>query len=277
MSKGKKKDFVLNFAKTDDNQEIYYEVCGKEKGPIVLFQSGLMGVTQAWEDLIEILQKDYKCILHDNRGFGRSSCPEGKKNYSIERHADDIKNLLDHLQINEPIYLISHSAGCFILSCFASKYPQLTKRIINIAGLISGFSKVGNSDLKSEKDYKKNLELPSQRANFYHNLGLKLEICEEACKWNPEFLSYNADCMILNKDCMKYYSNIQCEVLLINGDKDVFFLPDSENNQPNVKKGKVIFMKDINHFPQWEDPKKTAELIKKNLEVNPLDSLKNFI
>ena len=71
MSKGKKKDFVLNFAKTDDNQEIYYEVCGKEKGPIVLFQSGFMGVTQAWEDLIEILQKDYKCILHDNRGFGR--------------------------------------------------------------------------------------------------------------------------------------------------------------------------------------------------------------
>ena len=30
----KKQEFTLNFAKTDDNQEIYYEVCWKEKESI---------------------------------------------------------------------------------------------------------------------------------------------------------------------------------------------------------------------------------------------------
>jgi hypothetical protein len=32
-------------------------------------------------------------------------------------------------------------------------------------------------------------------------------------------------------------------------------------------------MKDVNHFPQTENPSKTVELIKKNLELNPLKSL----
>jgi pimeloyl-ACP methyl ester carboxylesterase len=275
MSKNKKQEFQLNFAKTNDGQEIYYEVRGKEKGPIVLFQSGYMGVIQAWDDLIKILEKDYKCILHDNRGFGRSSSPDDKKFYSLERHAEDIKNLLDHLQINEPIYLISHSAGCFIVSCFAAKYPQLTKRIINVAGLISGFTKVGNTGLNNENDFKNALLNPSQRADFFKNLGLKLEVAQEACKWSFNVLIHNANCLILNKDCMKYYGDINCEVLLINGDKDIFFVPD--NGQPNVKKGKALFISNVNHFPQYEDSQKTAELIKKNLEVNPLESLKNFL
>ena len=277
MPKNKKEEFSLNFCKTSDNQEIYYEVVGKEKGPTVLFQSGYFGVTEAWDELIEILKKDYKCIVHDNRGFGHSSSPDDKKYYSLERHADDIKELLDHLKINEPIYLISHSAGCFILSTFAVKYPQLTKRIIYISGFISGFVKCADSNLKTDKDFKNALELPSQRANFYKDLGLKLEISQEACKWNLNSLVHNADCMILNKNCMKDYDKISCEVLLINGDKDVFFLKDSENNTPNIQKAKVIFIGGVNHFPQWEEPKKTAELIKKNLDVNPLDSLKNFI
>ena len=75
---------------------------------------------------------------------------------------------------------------------------------------------------------------------------------------------------------MKYYEQINCEVLLINGDKDVFFVPDN-SAQPNVKKGKALFINNVNHFPQYEDTQKTAELIKKNLEVNPLESLKNFL
>ena len=37
MSKNKKQEFQLNFAKTNDGQEIYYEVRGNEKRPIVLF------------------------------------------------------------------------------------------------------------------------------------------------------------------------------------------------------------------------------------------------
>jgi pimeloyl-ACP methyl ester carboxylesterase len=275
MSKNKKQEFQLNFAKTNDGQEIYYEVRGNEKGPIVLFQSGYMGVIQAWDDLIKILEKDYKCILHDNRGYGRSSSPDDKKYYSLERHAEDIKNLLEHLQINEPIYLISHSAGCFIVSCFAAKYPQLTKRIINVSGLITGFVKIGNTGLNNENDFKNALLNPSQRASFFNNLGLKLEIAQEACKWSFNVMIYNANCLILNKDCMKYYGQINCEVLLINGEKDIFFVPD-QNGQPNVKKGKALFINNVNHFPQYEDSKKTAELIKKNLEVNPLDSLKSF-
>ena len=39
---------------------------------------------------------------------------------------------------------------------------------------------------------------------------------------------FNANCLILNKDCMKYFVQINCEVLLINGDKEIFFVPDNQ-------------------------------------------------
>jgi hypothetical protein len=42
----KKQEFQINFAKTNDDQEIYYEERGNEKGPIVLFQLRYMGVIQ---------------------------------------------------------------------------------------------------------------------------------------------------------------------------------------------------------------------------------------
>ena len=52
---------------------------------------------------------------------------------------------------------------------------------------------------------------------------------------------YNANCLILNKDCMKYYGQINCEVLLINGDKDIFFV-SAQNGQTNVKNEKLYLL-----------------------------------
>ena len=172
---------------------------------------------------------------------------DNKKYYSLERHAEDSKNLLDQLNINEPVCLIIHSAGCFIVSCFAAKYPQLTK----ISGLDNGFVKIGNTCLNNE-NYFKNALYPSQRVNFFNNLGLKLEVAQEACKWSFNIMIFNANCLILNKDCMKYFVQINCEVLLINGDKEIFFVPDNQM----LKKEKLYLLIMLIKFSSYENTKK---------------------
>ena len=272
--KEEEKDILLNWAKTNDNNEIYYE--DKGKGPIIVFQSGFFGVTDIWEDIVKELKEDFRCITHDNRGYGRSSVPNQKESYSIERHADDLKDLLDHLKINEPVYLISHSIGCFILSAFASKYPQLAKRLIFLGGYISGFTNMGPG-LDDFSAYEKSLEFKSQRADFYHNIGLKYKIAQEATKWDSVGLLNNAR-MISEKNLDRYYPKINVEVLLINGEKDVAYQKVEGNDlKGSIEKSVAIWIKDVNHFVQVENPSKTVELIKKNLEVNPLNSLGDMI
>ena len=264
------KEVVLNWVKTDDNEEIFYQDEGQ--GPILVFQSGFFGISNIWEDIVKELSKEFRCITHDNRGYGRSSVPSKKEAYSLERHADDLKNLLDHLKITEPVYLLSHSAGCFILSAFASKYPQLVKRIIFLGGYMSGFTNLGPG-MDDFSSVQKSLELKSQRPQFFKQLGLKTNLAQEAAKWDSAGLMNNGPLM-LGKNLDSSYPKITVEVLLINGEKDPAFQKvEGVDLKGSLEKSVAIWLKDANHFPQTENPSKTVELIKKNLELNPLKSL----
>lgn len=279
--KDKKKDkdkvevvFIPNWLKTDDNEEIYYEDLGK--GPVLVFQSGFFGVGNIWEDVVKDLCQDFRCIIHDNRGYGRSSVPAKKESYTLERHADDLKNLLDHLKITEPVYLISHSIGCFIASAFASKYPNLTKRLIFIGGYIEGFTKLGPG-IDDFTTFEKAFENRFQRYDFFLSMSLKKEISIEASKWDINGVLNNAR-MMCEKNLDRFYPKINVEVLLINGTKDQAYQKmEGQELKGSIEKSVALWIKEANHFPQVENPEKTTELIRKNLEINPLNSLGNMI
>ena len=67
-------------------------------------------------------------IALDNRGVGKSSRPDDP--YTIDTLVEDIKDLLEHLEIQEPIHLCGFSNGGFIVQKFALKYPSLVKTLM---------------------------------------------------------------------------------------------------------------------------------------------------
>jgi pimeloyl-ACP methyl ester carboxylesterase len=67
-------------------------------------------------------------IAHDNRGIGKSSRPDDP--YTLDTLVEDIKDLLNYLDIQEQIHLCGFSNGSAIAQAFTLKYPSLVKTLI---------------------------------------------------------------------------------------------------------------------------------------------------
>ncbi len=76
-----------------DGVGIYYEVHGE--GPPLLLSHGYSATSEMWRGQIEALAKDFKLILWDMRGHGRSDYPEDPAAYSEAQTVADMAALLD--------------------------------------------------------------------------------------------------------------------------------------------------------------------------------------
>ena len=100
---------------------IYYESHG-EGFPLV-FAYGLGGSTVEWEPQIPVFSQRYRFIVWDPRGHGRSDSPPSAAEYTQEIYAEDLKGLLDHLDIQEA-YVGGLSMGGGIATRFTMLYPE---------------------------------------------------------------------------------------------------------------------------------------------------------
>ncbi len=103
------------------NKNIHYREFGKGK-PVILVQ-GFGEDGNIWNELIEDLKDNFKIIVPDIPGSGKSEMLDGE-NTSIEDYAEVIKAILKEEKI-ELCCMIGHSMGGYITLAFAEKYPEL--------------------------------------------------------------------------------------------------------------------------------------------------------
>ena len=89
---------------------------------------------------IDRFANEYRVIAGDTRGHGAS--PRGNKPFTLETFADDLKNLLDSLNI-EKANILGFSDGGNIAVIFALKYPE------RVASLVLNGANLFPSGLKS--------------------------------------------------------------------------------------------------------------------------------
>lgn len=106
---------------------IYYETYGA--GPPVLVLHGGLGSIESMSHQIEALAKSHLVIAVDSRGHGRSTDSNTQLSYKVM--ADDMSNLLDHLQIDRAD-VVGWSDGGIIGLDLAMRYPQRVRRLVAI-------------------------------------------------------------------------------------------------------------------------------------------------
>ncbi len=126
-----------------DGAEIYYEVYG-ESGPWLAFVSGLGGLGSFWAAQIEHFSKAYRVVLHDHRGYGKSSIE--KAECTVTQAAADIVALIDHLGAAK-VNLVGHSMGGMIAQTVALDYPEKVERLVisGSAPALDDFGKLMNA------------------------------------------------------------------------------------------------------------------------------------
>jgi aminoacrylate hydrolase len=115
---------------------MYFEEHGLsgEDTPTLVMSSGLGGSARYWQPQLSALTKDYRVIVYDHLGTGRSSSPL-PANYSITHMADELLALLDKLAIKQ-CHIIGHALGGLVALQIAAQQPQrlLSMVLVNAWG-----------------------------------------------------------------------------------------------------------------------------------------------
>lgn len=108
-------------AVTRDGFHISYEIHrGGGSGRCVLVHSLALDAG-FWTGVLPYLTGDADVLVYDCRGHGRSDQPAGPQ--PVERHADDLAELLDVVGWNSAVVAGASMGGCIALA-FAQRYPQ---------------------------------------------------------------------------------------------------------------------------------------------------------
>jgi pimeloyl-ACP methyl ester carboxylesterase len=116
-----------------DGTRIYYEVRG-EGFPIVL-NYGIGCLLNHWRHQIKHFSQNFKVIAYDYRAHHRSDIPEDRGQLSIDAMAQDLKALLDHLEIQKAS-LWGHSFGVQMLTRHYDLYPNFAHSLVFINGFV---------------------------------------------------------------------------------------------------------------------------------------------
>lgn len=112
--------FVTVDQENSTDIQIYYEDQGTGD-PIVLIHGYPFSGT-AWEKQVPfLLDKGFRVITYDRRGFGRSSRPG--KGYDYDTFASDLNELMTTLDLRNAV-LVGHSMGTGEVTRFISRYGQ---------------------------------------------------------------------------------------------------------------------------------------------------------
>lgn len=112
---------------------VCYSIQG-EGFPLILLH-GFGSKKESFMAQIPDLSRHFKVITIDMRGAGKSSRPN--YHYTIDMFADDVKGLMDHLNI-DTAHLVGFSFGGIVATRFVLKYPSYIAKLIliNTSGLM---------------------------------------------------------------------------------------------------------------------------------------------
>ncbi|MGD6873306.1 alpha/beta fold hydrolase [Sutcliffiella horikoshii] len=101
--------------------------------PIVFLHTGLQTGMTDFEEQREYFQSEFKVILPDLRGHGKSTSQELSNYY--EDSAADLKDTLDHLGV-ESAHIVGCSIGALVGLFFAKRFPEKVKTL-TLSGMMA--------------------------------------------------------------------------------------------------------------------------------------------
>lgn len=210
--------------------DLYYEVYGDGE-PLVLLH-GNSGSIKDYYQQIPVLSKQYKVIVMDTRGQGKSK-DASKKDFTYKLFADDVKALADDLKLDK-INIVGWSDGGNTGLEFALKYPERLNKLVTIGA--NAFPEgVEEKLIERFTNQMTQLNQLAPAETFNERRLLKIMLTEPNINKND-----------LNK--------IKSPVLVIAGDRDVIKADHTEFISKQIPNGEKKIYKDTTHMVPYERP-----------------------
>ena len=120
----------LQFAQTNGIRMGYYDAGPKADTPPVILCHGWPEIAFSWRHQIKALSDaGIRVIAPDQRGYGATERPEPVEAYDIEHLTGDLIGLLDHLKIDNAIF-VGHDWGGFVV------WQMPLRHLARVAGVV---------------------------------------------------------------------------------------------------------------------------------------------
>lgn len=242
MALEKEKD--LDFFTAKNTKHVFKEL-GAADTPVIFWGHGWGQSHHAFIPLAESLAKLGTHKVLDFPGFGAS--PKPQEDWSTEDYADAIA---EHLKSSnaEPIIWAGHSFGCRVGIRLASKYPDLVKGLILIAG----------AGLKRKRHPLKSFyfKLRVYTYKFLKNVVVPLGLSKDWLQSKFGSSDYkNAGEMrgiflkTISEDLTEASKSVKCSTLLIYGEIDTETPPEfGERYNKYIKDSKLFILSGLDHY-----------------------------
>ena len=259
-----------------NDANLYYEETGSSTETIV-FSHSLLFSMRIFDDQIDALKGQYRCIAFDFRGQGKSAVSES--GYDMDTLTEDAAGLIKTLEAG-PCHFIGLSMGGFIGLRLAIRYPELLKSLVLL-------------DSSFEPEPESNLPKYNLLTFIAQYLGLRpvagrvmpimfgKEFLEDKArkdlrlKWKQELLANDRVGVIravngvLSREGLteEALAKITAPTLVMVGEQDVATVPEkSEKMRSAIPDAQLRIIPRAGHISTVEEPEIINQILKEFLE-----------
>jgi pimeloyl-ACP methyl ester carboxylesterase len=197
-----------------DDINMYYEIHGE--GEPLVFISGAGVSHEPILAVIPMYVEQFKCILFDNRGIGKTDAPDIP--YTTEMMADDLAGLLDVIGISKA-NISGTSMGGMIAQQFAIHYPERVNRLILMCTTSGGPKSIPINELDSS-----DIDVIVSKCMTQQYIAENPEMVQNFKSWFPQGTSTvgmtHQGEAVMNHNTYESLSKITAPTLIIVGDSD---------------------------------------------------------
>jgi 3-oxoadipate enol-lactonase len=235
-----------------------YALSGAGKETLVLVHEA-GGCLESYEDALPGLEKDFRVLRYDQRGFGFS---EKVRELTFEGVVADLAGLLDALDITAPVHVAGCAMGADFSVGFAARHPaRVAKLAIASPNIDSNAARSGPSveraalveregiraamQASHDRSYPENLRAPDrERFRRYQSRWV--------CNTPASFTA--AARMMIAVDLTPEYAKIQAPTLVIGAKHDTQRPPEKAQRVANAIAGAKYVLADTGHFMNLATP-----------------------
>jgi pimeloyl-ACP methyl ester carboxylesterase len=248
-----------------DGNEFFYRERGR--GPTSLFIHGFPLDSSMWIEQFAMLSDIRRCVAPDLRGFGRTD-PAIHTVLSMERHADDMADLLDALDV-EQVDLVGLSMGGYVALAFVERHPG---RIRSLA-LIDTKATADSDEAKAGRDRMAAEAVAQGQEAIVADL-MPVLVAGTASTWlagrvrqmvtdtRIETMVAALEGMKQRPDRSSVLDEIDVPATVIVGEQDVLMTPADTRVMAEVAGATVTVIPDAAHMSPIEQPGAVAEALR---------------
>jgi len=250
---------------------LYFEEHGR--GEPIVFLHGFTLDHRAWGPQVKFFSANYRVIIIDSRGHGKSDAPE--TGYGRDFRIQDLLELFQHLKL-EQAHLVGLSMGGSTAIGFALKYQSMLKSLTLVSTGAAGFKpgrKVARVDELAKSEGVESARKQWLDWNMIYYKGKH----QDVGKLLKKMIEEHSGAIWADAKRGNYPKTIDLEhvhkltvpTLIIAGGKDKIFVPLSEELHRRIKKSQLIIMNGAGHILNLEFPQEFDKILS-----NFLDSVK---